>query len=103
MNRPTSFRQHDDGIIKGWVSDKMGHCPVCNTDRRVILIIHTIDLPTIGKRGRRIKMKPDARLILFRSGPQNRPVRHDCIGITCGCYAKAHRQLARIDQRNKER
>lgn len=115
-----TFRDLNDGIVKGRIEERMGECGICHTDKQLILRVESVTLPTVGgvmKKGKlkgAKKMKPHHSLILYRTPEEQppgervpsidytpEPVLH--IGITCGCYSKAHRQLARIDQRMKDR
>lgn len=105
-NPKTSFRDYDDGIVQGRVEEKRGTCVICETDQ-CVLTVTGVTMPSGMK-----YLKPDDDRIKLNAV---RPVTHEeamecndpdemtdmgynkTIGITCGCLAKAHRQLARID------
>jgi hypothetical protein len=108
----TNPKIYDDGIVVGTISTSMGACDVCGSDRRTVLLVHGITLPPIvinnGKKGKKAKswtknFKPHPSLIFFRGSEVENPQPVKQIGITCGCLVKGHRQLARIDQRIKDK
>lgn len=104
---PNDPKAYNDGIIAGTISTKMGECDICHTDRRTILLVELITLPIVGasKKGKGGKqMLVSNKLLLFRQNEDGEgTIGISQLGITCGCLAKAHRQLARIDQRVKDK
>lgn len=76
----------DDGIVR---ADNLRYetCPVCDQDVRCLTITR-LSLPN--------GIEPSSRLIFCDS--QGKYLQS--IGLVCGCYARAHRQLAHVnDQR----
>lgn len=86
------YRRIDDGFIKGIVRlhrEKCDNCPAIGWS------IH-MDEVTLPK-----GITPSSRLIPYRDGANGVEV-IDFLGLTCGCYAKAHRQLVHIQERTKK-
>lgn len=100
---------YDDGVVKGTIPKAMGACDVCGEDRLTVLLVTSITLPKVGgiikkkklKGAKQLKAHPS--LIFFRGSDPASPQHVPQLGITCGCLVKAHRQIARIDQRMKDR
>lgn len=109
--RPTIW-DHDDGIIAGKIIGKKSTCDVCGLDGIGILVASvrlpeiTLDVPRkkAGKFKRVVKsMKPHPSMIFFKHSSEDAPVHVGVLGITCGCLTRGHRQIARIDQRVRDR
>lgn len=82
----TPHRVHQDGIIDGHIAAQLRQCGNCK-DHAWCIEIQEITLPE--------EIKPSNKLIAFFNGPTEvKP--HRYIGVTCGCYAKFHRQIAHI-------
>lgn len=73
-----------DGIIVG-THIVGGQCDNCG-NRALLLKVKKVVLPT--------NIKPDARLIMFHG--RDEKDFHSHIGLSCGCYAKFHRQIAHV-------
>ncbi len=105
--KPTIW-DHDDGIIRGKIVNKTATCDVCNINV-IGILIHEVKLPTIvlkmrkGKVTKSKDIKPHPSLIAYRHSSEDAPRHVGILGITCGCLTKFHRQIARIDQRTKDR
>lgn len=82
----------DDGLIKGELLRKTDRCPICFT-RAYLIRIDQITLPK--------GLEPSHRLILYYYSGAGDLVRHDHIGVTCGCLSRVHRQMAHITDRKK--
>ena len=89
-NKPT-IRAVNDGLITGGVSTQGLPCPNCN-QTTVCVDIDAIKLPE--------SIKPNRKLIAFYEVPTG-VTEHLWLGIGCGCYAKFHRQIAHIQDRQK--
>lgn len=100
-NPHTSFRDLNDGIVTGRIDEKRGTCQICMTDNQCVLVVADITLPKMGPSALKKKVKPSVQLKFYTTTVDGDIVPVSIIGLTCGCYAKAHRQLARIDQRMK--
>jgi hypothetical protein len=93
-----SFRDVDDGIVVGRVMGKRIECQVCYK-KGVGIEVTNVLLPE--------SIPPSAHLIFFTgitTNLEDHGVLCDYaspIGITCGCYARAHRQIAHITTRQK--
>jgi hypothetical protein len=93
-----SYRDIDDGIVVGRVLRVKTRCKVCDQWGNGIEITNVL-LPD--------SIPPSAHLIFFTgitTSLEDHGVLCDYaspIGITCGCYAKAHRQIAHITTRRK--
>jgi hypothetical protein len=82
----------DDGIITGRCLERKSECFVCEAWTRVINI-SSITMPNHPTKEGTIQR---ATNLIFFYGDNDNPILIPRIGIGCGCYAKAHRQLARI-------
>lgn len=87
--------EFNDGILRGRILFKKGECSHCHKTERLIWI-EEVTLP--------LGLEPSDKFILFHiqdtwPGPKAIPN----IGITCGCYGKAMRQIAYVLGRRKER
>lgn len=71
-----------DGYITGVLSPHTKKCPVCGAKGRVI------DVAGVSTPG----FSPSATVMWNRAVESI----HTGIGLTCGCYAKFHRQVAHI-------
>ena len=93
-----TYRLVDDGHVIGEIARKKVECQVCYK-KGVGIEVENIILPE--------HIKPSAHLIFFTGITTN--LEDDSllcdyaspIGVSCGCYARAHRQLAHIDTRMK--
>jgi hypothetical protein len=99
MSTRKSAAHLDDGLITGRLDGALHMCPVCHT-RQHCIQIYKVTLPE--------NVKPQHSMILYRRGTNPSLaspdfVPHTFIGVTCGCYAKAHRQMAHIVHNRKER
>ena len=97
------LREVNDGIITGTILKTKRLCYHCN-DMTMCIHVKKITLPP--------GIEPFPRLILYREMPDPNdystkpamiaaPISE--IGIGCGCYAKAHRQIAYLNAGLKER
>lgn len=100
----SSTRDLDDGIIQGRLHDRLIVCDVCRTKQQGIWI-HNVELPIVGNK----RLTPVITMILFRESPmitsegKIKVIPITYIGIGCGCYGRAHRQLAHIAAKRKYR
>lgn len=73
-----------------------GHCHACSKDTDVIVRYHASQVTNNLKKKLAIKdLKLAPSLILLVNGKIAE------IGVTCGCYAKFHRQVAHISDTRK--
>lgn len=79
----------NDGIIEGDFEAGRTDCDACGENTGVTIKIKKITLPE--------GIKPGKTLIAFKG-----PKAHKVIGISCGCYAKFHRQIAHIEDKVKK-
>jgi hypothetical protein len=81
----------------GRISVTVGQCGYCLHEGLRVRYSGKVTLPK--------DIEPSTKLILYRpdyiSTPQKN--RKQQLGITCGCYAKFHRQIAHIEDRMKNR
>lgn len=85
-----------DGILEG-EGMRIKKCHVCG-EVTGCFRIDKITLPD--------GIEPSTRLIFFErkfDGNISEPVQIPSIGVGCGCYARAHRQLGIIEARTKHR
>jgi hypothetical protein len=90
MRKPGMDRVND-GIIDGTIMRTKDVCLLCHTRTRVIRV-DAIARPNGIKPG-------DPRVTLNRLSYTSDPANY--VGISCGCYAKMHRQLAHIATRQQ--
>jgi hypothetical protein len=98
--RASTARIMDDGVVQGNLEPYRSDCTVCKTKAWGIRITG-VKLPD--------KIKPSASFILFEEATEADPLRPtrsyfravSFIGINCGCYARAHRQIAHIQEKLK--
>jgi hypothetical protein len=97
------MREVDDGIITGTILQTKHECSHCGNDT-ICILIRKITLP--------VGIEPFPRLILYEEVPDPNDDGSDWepvmapiiqIGISCNCYAKAHRQIAYLSAWLKER
>jgi hypothetical protein len=84
----TSVREVSDTIIRGKIHYQSERCGYCDNPTTCITVIK-VTLPE--------PMTPAKTLILFNEIPEDEklvPIKR--IGIGCGCYARAHRQITHI-------
>lgn len=75
-----------DGIITGRILFKKGECHHCKKSARLIMVAD-VSLPA--------GVAPTEKFILYEMPVADlRPI--PVVGITCGCYAKAMRQIAYV-------
>lgn len=74
-----------------------GHCGVCNEDTDVVLRYHSTQAIAALKKliGKDPKEVPSLIITVNKKIAQ--------IGVTCGCYAKFHRQVAHISRGRESR
>lgn len=85
----------DDGIVQGHVKAQQYQCEACEEHAWCVEIVRV----EVSK----LSIEPNPRLIAFELADYDgspHPIQY--LGITCGCYARFHRQLAHIQDRNKE-
>lgn len=81
----------NDGIIEGQaVRTANDKCHACGGAVGVLIKVSKITLPE--------GIKPGKTLIAYRDEKKA----HGQIGVTCGCYARFHRQVAHIQGRMKK-
>src|SRR5512140_2822090 len=74
----------NDGYITGALRPRVGKCPLCEQPGQRVIDILNITVPeSFGVR---------ATILWNRYLDE----RYDAVGLTCGCYAKFHRQVAHI-------
>lgn len=100
------MKEFSDGLITGYLNNRVQHkCQACGEKVYCIYILRVI-LPE--------GIKPLGTFVLYRyaagelrdqmgSPGQRFVVAVQYIGITCGCYAKAHRQIAHIQHKRRSR
>lgn len=76
MSRPKLMNVVDDDYIDGWVEQNRQRCAICDHTTKCIGIA---------------KLKLPASTLFHRAYDDT-----GYIGIGCGCYARAHRQIAHI-------
>ena len=81
MTQRLTFHMIRDGIVTGALSRTLLTCPLCQASTCGILLtsVEGVDISR------------DPASVLFAQA-----MRSHVIGLGCGCYAKAHRQLAYI-------
>lgn len=74
-----------------------GHCGACDQDTDVVILYNPSGLAASLKR-RGIDASKTSSLLVYNEKNNRRP-----IGVTCGCYARWHRQVAHISDSQKRR
>lgn len=89
MTSPTTkaMDRLDDGYIKGQIYHLRQECDHCHK-RTMCIKVEKVTLPP--------SIKPSTHLITFHYQRTTQLTHVECLGISCGCYAKAHRQLVHI-------
>lgn len=93
----TPRKDLSDGIITGSIKAKHEFCANCGESVWCVEI-EKVELPET--------LKPSPQLIVYQTqvGINSNFVGHiKYLGLTCGCYAKFHRQLAHILHSSKKK
>jgi hypothetical protein len=77
-----------DGVITGTLSPRARLCPVCERGGQRVVLITRIQLPD--------GIEPSNHIIGYGMYKTLKVEPPKAIGLTCGCYARFHRQVAKI-------
>lgn len=75
-----------DGYITGVLKPHLGTCPLCGAPRQRIIDVASVETPH--------GFGAEATVMFNRADDAI----HSCLGLTCGCYAKFHRQVVHIQE-----
>lgn len=97
--RIKEYQLEDEPFIDGVVTCRPGglRCENCHTHTNVIIRIKKVNLPA--------GIQPATSLIAYMPKPQtlDEIVPLQYLGITCGCYARFHRQICHINEMRARR